>query len=281
MFSIPRNTLPVLLASTIALTLIPGNMFSTNAQNEIASTNLTTGDTLLTSGAHGPLGSFPNSSAEVLEGFEARIAKNEQERVAEIARIKLAAEEEEAAAKAAAEIAAAEIARREAAAAAASRSVTRENATPKVTTPTKTIAPKVTATTPTPMPVKSAVSKSCPLPSGDSNLQAWPRVVRSLVSEKFSPLSIGGYRAGDPRDHGKGLALDIMVPVGGSMGDSVAAWAVGNMKELNLSYVIWKQRIWLAGKSGWQSMADRGSITANHFDHVHLSFKPGSGTCPA
>lgn len=77
--------------------------------------------------------------------------------------------------------------------------------------------------------------------------------------------NIGGYRAGDPGDHGSGKAVDIMVT--GSRGDQVASWLQQNAGRL---YIIWKQRIWHPGGS-WESMSDRGDATQNHFDHVHVS----------
>lgn len=92
---------------------------------------------------------------------------------------------------------------------------------------------------------------------------------------------IGGTRPGDPQDHGKGLALDVMVPVGSDLGDAVAAWAVENHEALSIKYVIWEQRIWNPSASkSWRVMEDRGSITQNHYDHVHLSFTGSPGTCP-
>lgn len=105
----------------------------------------------------------------------------------------------------------------------------------------------------------------------------WPNQVRSMITAQFGVTNIGGYRPGDPGDHGTGLALDVMVPVGSSLGDSVAAWAIANNGSLNVSYVIWKQQINMGG--GWSGMEDRGSITANHYDHVHISLNPGWGSC--
>lgn len=90
----------------------------------------------------------------------------------------------------------------------------------------------------------------------------------SAVRSNFGITNIGGFRAG-AGDHGTGKAVDVMVA--GSTGDAVAQWAINNMGRLNISYVIWKQRIWLSGASGWRSMEDRGSVTANHYDHVHIS----------
>lgn len=109
--------------------------------------------------------------------------------------------------------------------------------------------------------------------TGDS----WPNQVRSMITSLFGITDIGGYRPGDPGDHGSGLALDVMVPGDAGLGNVVANWAVANMGSLNISYVIWQQQINMG--SGWSGMEDRGSITANHYDHVHISLNPGSGTC--
>lgn len=92
--------------------------------------------------------------------------------------------------------------------------------------------------------------------------------VCSAVRSNFGVTNIGGYRAG-AGDHGTGRAVDIMV--GRSTGDAVAQWAINNMGSYDITYVIWRQRIWLAGASGWRAMEDRGSVTANHYDHVHIS----------
>ncbi|SFO62739.1 hypothetical protein SAMN05216207_11211 [Pseudonocardia ammonioxydans] len=69
-------------------------------------------------------------------------------------------------------------------------------------------------------------------------------------------------------DHPKGNALDFMVDQ--ATGEKLAAYARQNSDELGISYVIYRQRIDTG--SGWESMEDRGGITANHMDHVHISF---------
>jgi hypothetical protein len=40
-----------------------------------------------------------------------------------------------------------------------------------------------------------------------------------------------------------------------------------------VSYVIYSQRIWSVDRAGegWRYMSDRGSSTANHYDHVHVT----------
>jgi len=102
----------------------------------------------------------------------------------------------------------------------------------------------------------------------DKGLGSNASVVCSAVRSNFGITNIGGFRAG-AGDHGTGKAVDVMVS--GSTGDAVAQWAISHMGQLNITYVIWKQRIWLSGASSWRSMEDRGSVTANHYDHVHIS----------
>lgn len=58
------------------------------------------------------------------------------------------------------------------------------------------------------------------------------------------------------------------------LGDRVANFALSNWGTYRIWYVIWRQRINYNDGLGWQWMADRGSITQNHYDHVHVSFNP-------
>ena len=55
-----------------------------------------------------------------------------------------------------------------------------------------------------------------------------------------------------------------------SQGDAIAAFVQTHVGEFNVQYVIWRQRYWEPGSS-WELMEDRGSITANHYDHVHVT----------
>lgn len=82
------------------------------------------------------------------------------------------------------------------------------------------------------------------------------------------PLMLGVAGRGGPSDHPGGLAIDFMV--NRATGDALAQCALDNMEALGIKYVIWEQRI--NHGNGWKSMADRGGVTANHFDHVHVSF---------
>ena len=114
------------------------------------------------------------------------------------------------------------------------------------------------------------------------NMGLQPQVVafKAEVAGQFGITSFSGYRPGDSGDHGKGLAIDFMVPQSSALGDQVAAYSVANMSAKNISYIIWKQRFYAPFDSiygpayTWNLMPDRGSITENHYDHVHVSFNP-------
>jgi len=102
-----------------------------------------------------------------------------------------------------------------------------------------------------------------------SNARSVYRAVCAAYGGSVS--SFGGYRAGDPGDHGSGRAVDIMVS--GEPGWTIARFVQAHSRELHVTYVIYQQQIWLAGNptSQWRTMEDRGSRTANHYDHVHVS----------
>ena len=63
-----------------------------------------------------------------------------------------------------------------------------------------------------------------------------------------------------------------MIP-NSSVGQAIANYVRANAKALGVSEVIWSQHIWTVQRSGegWRSMSDRGSPTANHYDHVHVT----------
>jgi hypothetical protein len=119
----------------------------------------------------------------------------------------------------------------------------------------------------------SARVSGAPCPDGssvESGLQANTIKVYRSVCAAFPAVSSWGGRSGSG-DHGAGLALDIMSR--GSLGDAIAAYVRAHARELGVSEVIWSQHIWTVQRSseGWRPMSDRGSTTANHYDHVHVS----------
>ncbi|MBP2366091.1 hypothetical protein [Pseudonocardia parietis] len=88
------------------------------------------------------------------------------------------------------------------------------------------------------------------------------------------PELIGVAQRGNVSDHPTGHALDLMVR--GSDGDRIAECALANADELGVEYVIWEQQ--MNHGSGWTEMEDRGGETANHHDHVHISFEKSAGS---
>lgn len=113
--------------------------------------------------------------------------------------------------------------------------------------------------------------------SENAGLQPQTSAFKEEIANLFGITSFSGYRPGDSGDHGKGLAIDFMVPESSELGDKVAEYAIQNMASRGISYIIWKQRFYAPfdSKYGpantWNPMPDRGSVTENHYDHVHVS----------
>ena len=113
--------------------------------------------------------------------------------------------------------------------------------------------------------------------SENAGLQPQTAAFKEEVANLFGITSFSGYRPGDSGDHGKGLAIDFMVPVSSALGDQIADYAIQNMASRGISYIIWKQRFYAPfdSKYGpaytWNPMPDHGSVTENHYDHVHVS----------
>lgn len=112
-----------------------------------------------------------------------------------------------------------------------------------------------------------------------------PRVakMKQFLGAKFGIKSFSLYRPGDNdgtgHGHGNGLAIDLMVPVGSDLGDEIAKYLTDNYDDLGVYYIIWEQKFYMnqnniyGPANTWNMMPDRGSVTANHYDHVHISFK--------
>ena len=134
-----------------------------------------------------------------------------------------------------------------------------------------------TTAAPEVQPVASTPTTGNAIPT-DPNLQPQAEAFRQEIAAKFGITNIGGYREGDPEDHGKGLAVDVMVPTNSELGDQVAQYAIDNMDRAGISYIIWKQQFYMpvnniyGPANTWNQMPDRGGDTANHNDHVHISF---------
>ncbi|GAB3205359.1 hypothetical protein GCM10027294_03410 [Marinactinospora endophytica] len=123
---------------------------------------------------------------------------------------------------------------------------------------------------------------------GPDNLTPRTRQMKELIIEEFGENrehgGVGCYRPNGGwvvGEHPKGRACDFMVDANGQMpsqeqidhGYAIAEWAQENADRLGIMYIIYRQKIWdiRRGDEGWRDMADRGSITENHFDHVHIS----------
>ncbi|HGE3100165.1 TPA: LysM peptidoglycan-binding domain-containing protein [Streptococcus pneumoniae] len=113
--------------------------------------------------------------------------------------------------------------------------------------------------------------------SENAGLQPQTAAFKEEIANLFGITSFSGYRPGDSGDHGKGLAIDFMVAERSELGDKIAEYAIQNMASRGISYIIWKQRFYAPFDSEygpantWNPMPDRGSVTENHYDHVHVS----------
>ncbi len=116
-------------------------------------------------------------------------------------------------------------------------------------------------------PASATCSNGTSVPSGVS-----PNIVKvhAAVCAAFPEITTYGTFRSDG-EHGQGLAVDIMVS--GSRGQQVADFVRARYSELGVSYVMYSRQIWSVqrGSEGWRSVADRGSPTANHEDHVHVT----------
>jgi len=143
--------------------------------------------------------------------------------------------------------------------------------------PAETAPAVETAAAPEVQPVASTPTSGNTIPT-DPNLKPQAEAFRQEIAAKFGITNIGGYRKGDPEDHGQGLAVDVMVPTSSELGDQVAQYAIDNMDRAGISYIIWKQQFYMpvnniyGPANTWNQMPDRGGDTANHYDHVHISF---------
>ena len=133
---------------------------------------------------------------------------------------------------------------------------------------------------PEPAPKPSAVApeadgglSSAPCASGsevESGITGNAIALHRAVCAQFPQITTYGGWRGDG-EHVNGQAIDIMVS-DQSLGQAIADWVRAYSSALHVNNVIWAQRIWTDERSseGWRPMEDRGSPTANHYDHVHV-----------
>ncbi len=95
-------------------------------------------------------------------------------------------------------------------------------------------------------------------------------LVHRAVCATFPDITAYGGLRGDGSEHASGKALDIMTS--GTRGGEIAAWLRANYRKLGIAEIIYQQKIWTTQRAseGWRAMPDRGSVTANHYDHIHV-----------
>ncbi len=112
---------------------------------------------------------------------------------------------------------------------------------------------------------------ACASGSGvESGLAAHTILVHRAVCNTYPSITAYGGLSGSGGEHSTGKALDIMVS--GAVGVDVAAWLKANFATFGITEIIYQQKIWTTQRAseGWRAMADRGSATANHYDHIHV-----------
>ena len=145
-----------------------------------------------------------------------------------------------------------------------------------------TEAPATTEAPAAPVVAETPTTTQTPTPVNvnTTGLQPQAAAYMTEIANLYGITSFSTYRAGDTGDHGKGLAVDFIVPESSALGDQIAEYTAANMASRGVSYIIWKQRFYAPFNSiygpayTWNLMPDRGSITENHYDHVHVSFNP-------
>jgi hypothetical protein len=121
----------------------------------------------------------------------------------------------------------------------------------------------------------------CLPPEGNyDGVEPYVGIIGAHIQDEFDVTDVKGKadREG-ASEHPKGLALDFMTNTGNVDGDKIAEYLLNRADDFGVMYVIWQQTLFVPGKDP-QEMEDRGDDTANHRDHVHVSFhdEPGSVT---
>ena len=129
----------------------------------------------------------------------------------------------------------------------------------------------------------------------ESVTHGWTARTQAIVNIIRGPM-FGWTSVGSPADglrsghipnsyHYCGRAIDAFPPgvrsgtaatgAGLSAGWRLANWAANNAAALNVSQVIFYDRIWTADKGGWRNYSHSAGSAANntlqHRDHVHIS----------
>ncbi|MCQ4626177.1 peptidoglycan DD-metalloendopeptidase family protein [Corynebacterium sp. CCUG 69979] len=117
------------------------------------------------------------------------------------------------------------------------------------------------------------------------------------VAQRFPQIKvIGGWRPYDGfDDHPSGTSIDIMIDSahpdqagggdfsktneGRELGDEIRDYIMDNKEEFNLEYIMWRQKEYYSGGE-IRDTPDRGSHTANHYDHLHVRTTGGGLPSP-
>jgi hypothetical protein len=127
------------------------------------------------------------------------------------------------------------------------------------------------------VPVEAAGTTWAPCPRGSAVEHKLRKdtvhIYRSVCALFPAVNSYGGWRAGGLPFHKNGRAVDIMLTPGAesALGHRIANYLIKHAKDFNVNHIIFEQHIWTPQTPHWRKMADRGSITANHYNHVHVA----------
>ncbi len=129
------------------------------------------------------------------------------------------------------------------------------------------------------VPVEAAGTTWDPCPRGsrvENKLRKdTVHIYRSVCALFPAVNSYGGWRAGGMAFHKNGRAVDIMLTprAESALGHRIANYLIKHAKDFNVDHIIFEQQIWTPSTPHWRHMADRGSLNANHFNHVHVAIR--------
>ena len=243
------------------------------AEAEAATTTVSVADELGLTARSGAV-----DATEDLDPLEDLVASRSSREAAETAAQKAQAEadkaevEREKAEKRAEARAAAKAAAKEAAAKEAAQEAAQEEAAAEEPAEPADEAPAAEAASSTAVDAVARISNTSGPVSGAT--QAAANAVVSNVPGAGS-ITLGGTRpsATDPAGHPSGNALDYMVLGDTGLGNAIVQYHIAHWDELGVDYLIYQQRYLGSPGGSWSTMEDRGSPTANHYDHVHVNYR--------
>lgn len=128
-----------------------------------------------------------------------------------------------------------------------------------------------------PTPPEPSTSSTAALPTAVAPQTA---ALIDAVRHQFPAIStVSAMRPTDPDPaHRQGRAVDFMIPnsatpAGIALGNAVAEYVWRSDPRWHVDYVLWR-RAYRDGPTKSVPMEDRGSPTANHETHVHVTLSP-------